>query len=98
MDISISIDAIGEKHDVIVEKIIGDKNPNYGYDARKCEYGDLIKLGVIDPKKVTRVALENAASVAGLLLTTEVIIAEEHNLEEEAMKDVIRRNQGLPNN
>ena len=49
---------------------------NYGYNARTNEYGDLIKMGVIDPTKVTRSALQNAASVAGLLLTTEALVAE----------------------
>ncbi|NIT55530.1 MAG: chaperonin GroEL, partial [Aliifodinibius sp.] len=48
----------------------------FGYNARTEEYEDLIKAGVIDPKKVTRTALENAASVAGLMLTTEAIISD----------------------
>jgi chaperonin GroEL len=50
--------------------------PGSGYDAAKGEYGDLFATGVIDPAKVTRSALENAASVAGLLLTTETIVTD----------------------
>jgi chaperonin GroEL len=50
--------------------------PGSGYDASKGEYGDLFAWGIIDPAKVTRSALENAASVAGLLLTTETVITD----------------------
>ena len=50
---------------------------NYGFDASTGEYGDMVALGIIDPTKVTRLALQNAASVAGLLLTTEAMIAEQ---------------------
>jgi chaperonin GroEL len=49
---------------------------SFGFDAAKEEYGDLIKAGIIDPTKVVRTALINAASVAGLLLTTEAMVAE----------------------
>ena len=48
----------------------------YGYDVRKGEFCDLIKSGIIDPAKVSRVALESAASIAGLMLTTEVLVTE----------------------
>jgi len=48
----------------------------FGYNAATGEYGDMIELGILDPTKVTRLALQNAASVAGLFLTTEVMIAE----------------------
>ena len=48
----------------------------YGYNAGTGEYGDMLEEGILDPAKVTRLALQNAASVAGLLLTTEVMIAE----------------------
>ena len=62
----------------------GDLNPaavaegkgNYGYNAATGEYGDMIELGILDPTKVTRYALQNAASVSGLLLTTEAMVAE----------------------
>jgi chaperonin GroEL len=49
---------------------------NYGYNAATGEYGDLVEMGVLDPTKVTRTALQNAASVAGLQLTTECMVAE----------------------
>ncbi|MBN1569955.1 MAG: chaperonin GroEL [Acidobacteria bacterium] len=52
------------------------KGGNYGFNAETCEYGDLVKQGIIDPTKVVRVALQNAASLAGILLTTEAIVTE----------------------
>ena len=61
---------------VILEKVRENKGANYGYNARSDEYGDLVTMGVIDPTKVTRYALQNAASVASLLLTTEAMVAE----------------------
>ncbi len=61
---------------IIVEKVRASKDINYGYDAYKEEYTDMIKAGIIDPTKVTRSALQNAASVAGLMLTTEVMITD----------------------
>ena len=61
---------------VIVEKVRNDKNPSGGYNAATEEYVDMIKAGIIDPTKVSRCALQNAASVAGLMLTTEVMITE----------------------
>ncbi|MCA9513668.1 MAG: chaperonin GroEL, partial [Myxococcales bacterium] len=60
---------------VVVGKVKEGTGP-FGYNARTDEYGDLIKAGVLDPTKVTRTALQNAASVAGLLLTTGCMIAE----------------------
>ncbi|MGX7590035.1 chaperonin GroEL [Candidatus Karelsulcia muelleri] len=65
----------GEEGAVIVAKVAEAKN-DYGYDAKVGEFGFLIKKGIIDPTKVTRVALENAASVSGMLLTTECVITE----------------------
>jgi chaperonin GroEL len=65
----------GMEGSVVVEKVRGGKD-GYGFNAATGEYEDLIKAGVIDPKKVTRTALQNAASVSGLLLTTECAIAE----------------------
>ena len=59
----------------MVQKVKSLKG-SHGYNAATSEYEDLMKAGVIDPAKVTRTALQNAASVAGLLLTTEVLIAE----------------------
>ena len=60
----------GGEGSVVVAKVIeGDQN--FGYNAKEGTYVDMLKEGIIDPKKVTRVALENAASVAGMILTTE---------------------------
>ena len=52
----------------------GEKNPNVGYDANTGEFVDMFKAGIIDPTVVTRSALQNAASIAGLMLTTEVMV------------------------
>ena len=52
------------------------KDANFGYDAAIDEYGDMLKKGIIDPAKVTRTALENAASIAALVLTTESLVTE----------------------
>ncbi|MGL4825869.1 MAG: TCP-1/cpn60 chaperonin family protein, partial [Alphaproteobacteria bacterium] len=57
-------------------KLLESADKNFGYDAQKDQYGDMIACGIIDPKKVVRSALQNAASVAGLLITTEAMIAE----------------------
>ena len=61
---------------VIVAKVLESKEPNFGFNALTHEYGDLIKVGVIDPTKVERTALQNAASIASLLLTTDALITE----------------------
>jgi chaperonin GroEL len=61
---------------VVVARVRGEKNENFGYNAATDEYGDLVKDGVIDPAKVARTALQNASSIAGLMLTTEALIAE----------------------
>ena len=63
-------------HTKIIAKILESNEHDFGYNAATNEYGDMIEFGVLDPKKVTRVALENAASIALLLLNTDVIIAE----------------------
>jgi chaperonin GroEL len=65
----------GFEGSIIVEKVKAEKE-GFGFNAATGEYEDLIKSGVIDPKKVTRIALQNAASIASLLLTTEAAIAE----------------------
>jgi chaperonin GroEL len=65
----------GEDGSVVLNKVREGKG-NYGYNAATSEYGDLIEMGILDPTKVTRLALQNASSVAGLLLTTEVMVAE----------------------
>ena len=69
---------------VVVEKVRADKSANFGFNAETEEYGDMIKMGVVDPTKVTRSALQNAASIAGLLLTTEAIVSELPESEKEA--------------
>ena len=61
---------------VIVNNIVSSKKPNYGYDALKNEYTDMVKSGIIDPTKVARSVLQNAASVAATLLTTESIVTD----------------------
>ena len=66
----------GEEGAVVVGKILENKDPNFGYNASTNEYEDLVKAGVIDPTKVTRTALLNAASIAGLMLTTEAMVSE----------------------
>jgi len=73
----------GEDGSVVLNKV-REGNGDYGYNAAKGDYGQLIELGILDPTKVTRLALQNAASVAGLLLTTEVMIAELPKSEDKA--------------
>ena len=69
-------DNAGEDGEVVVARILENKNPNYGYNAATDEYVDMFKAGIIDPTKVARTALLNAASVSGLALTTEVVFTE----------------------
>ncbi len=76
------VDNAGLESAIIVEKVKGSDDPNYGFDAQKEEFADMAKAGIIDPTKVTRVALQNAASVASLMLTTEVMITELPEKEE----------------
>jgi chaperonin GroEL len=66
----------GHEGAIVVEKVRSNDNPNFGYNAASDQYEDLIVAGVIDPTKVTRTALENAASIASLMLTTEAMICE----------------------
>jgi chaperonin GroEL len=66
----------GLESSVIVDKVKSSDKPNYGFDAQKEEYVDMLQAGIIDPTKVTRSALQNAASVASLMLTTEVMITD----------------------
>jgi len=61
---------------VVVNKVRRHTDPHFGFNADTGEYGDMFSFGVVDPAKVTRTALQNAASVAGLLLTTEAIVVE----------------------
>jgi len=66
----------GKEGAVVVERVRADKNDSFGFNAQTEEFEDLVKAGVIDPAKVTRTALQNAASIAGLMLTTEAMVAE----------------------
>jgi chaperonin GroEL len=66
----------GKEGAVIVEKVRAERNANFGYNAATDKYEDLVAAGIIDPAKVTRCALQNAASIAGLMLTTEALISE----------------------
>ncbi len=65
----------GDEPSVVVNKVVESKG-NVGYNAASGEYGDLVEMGVLDPTKVTRCALQNAASIAGLILTTDAMVAE----------------------
>jgi chaperonin GroEL len=71
----------GIEGSIVVQKVKEGKG-DYGFNARTEEYENLLKAGVIDPTKVTRIALENAASIAGMLLTTECVVAEKPKKEE----------------
>jgi chaperonin GroEL len=66
----------GKEGAVVVDNVRNNTNDNYGFNAQTEEYEDLVKAGVIDPAKVTRTALQNAASIAGLMLTTEAMVSE----------------------
>ena len=66
----------GSEGSVVVGKLLDGNDPNYGFDAQTGEYVDMVKAGIIDPTKVVRLALQDAASVAGLLVTTEAMVAE----------------------
>ncbi|MGO8867044.1 MAG: chaperonin GroEL [Alphaproteobacteria bacterium] len=70
------VENAGVDGSVVVGKLVEQKSPNYGYDAQNLGYTDMLKAGIIDPTKVVRCALQGAASVAGLLITTEVMVAE----------------------
>jgi chaperonin GroEL len=69
-------DNAGEDGEVVVAQILENKTASYGYNAATGEYGDMFKMGIIDPTKVAKTALQNAASVSGLALTTDVLITE----------------------
>ncbi|WP_165215178.1 chaperonin GroEL [Affinirhizobium pseudoryzae] len=69
-------DNAGDEASIVVGKILEKNDDNFGYNAQTSEYGDMIAMGIVDPVKVVRTALQNAASVASLLITTEAMIAE----------------------
>jgi len=66
----------GVEGSIVVGKIAEQNDPDYGFDAQTEKYGDMFKAGIIDPAKVVRTALQDAASIAGLLVTTEAMVAE----------------------
>jgi chaperonin GroEL len=66
----------GDEASVVLNKV-SEGTGNFGYNAANGEYGDMVAFGILDPAKVTRSALQNAASVAGLMITTEAMVAEE---------------------
>jgi chaperonin GroEL len=65
----------GDEPSVVLNNVAGGSG-NYGYNAANGEYGDMVAFGILDPTKVTRYALQNAASIAGLMITTECMVAE----------------------
>ena len=71
----------GQDGPVVLANVRGNQTPNYGFDAQRNEYGDMVAKGIIDPAKVSRTALENAASVAGMILTSESLITEDKQPE-----------------
>ena len=79
------IDNSGADGAVVVGKLLEAKEYGYGYDAQTGKYGDLVALGIIDPTKVVRTALEDAASIAGLIVTTEATITEHPKKETPAL-------------
>ena len=70
------VENAGEEGSVVIEAVKQSKEPNFGFDAEAIEYVDMLEKGLIDPMKVVRTALENAASIAGMVITTESMITE----------------------
>lgn len=67
-------DNAGDDGTVVAARVAEEKDINFGYDAQTGVYGDMVKAGIVDPTKVVRVALQDAASIAGLLIATEAMI------------------------
>jgi len=86
------VDNAGEEGDVVVAQLLEklEKQKNIGYNANTGEFVDMMKAGIIDPAKVARTALEMAASVAGLMLTTNVLVTELKDEEEEPIAGSVR--------
>ncbi|TPW30526.1 chaperonin GroEL [Martelella alba] len=78
----------GDEASIVVGKILEKNDDNFGYNAQTSEYGDMIAMGIVDPVKVVRTALQNAASVSSLLITTEAMIAELPKKDAPAMPDM----------
>ena len=87
--IRIIVQNAGEEASIVVGKLLEQKSATYGFDAQTEKYVDFIEAGIVDPTKVVRVALQNAASVAGLLITTEAMIAD--SPEKKSVPDAGRR-------
>lgn len=75
----------GEQAAVVVDRVLSHKDINYGYNAATGKYADMIQMGILDPTKVTRTALQNAASIASLMITTECMVTEAPKKKEESM-------------
>lgn len=75
----------GEQAAVVADRVLNHKDINYGYNASTGEYGDMIEMGILDPTKVARTALQNAASIASLMITTECMVTEAPKKKEEPM-------------
>ena len=73
----------GHEAAVVLEEVRNNSSANYGFDAKSSDYGDMVAKGIIDPTKVTRAALENAGSVASMILTSQALISDEHEEEPE---------------
>ena len=79
------VDNSGGDGAVVIGKLLENAAYSFGYDAQSGQYGDLVKLGIIDPTKVVRTALQDAASIAGLIVTTEATITEQPKKEAPAL-------------
>ena len=75
----------GEQAAVVADRVLNHKDINYGYNAATGEYGDMIEMGILDPTKVARTALQNAASIASLMITTECMVTEAPKKKDEPM-------------
>jgi chaperonin GroEL len=69
----------------VVGKILGEKSQTYGFDAQTEQFVDMLAAGILDPAKVVRIALQDAASIAGLMITTEAMVAERPSKDAPAM-------------
>jgi chaperonin GroEL len=86
------VDNSGDQGDVVVAVLLEklEKEKNIGYDANTGQFGDMFKAGIIDPAKVVRTALQSAASVAGLMLTTNVLVTDLKDKDEEPIPGAVR--------
>ena len=75
----------GVEGSIVVGKVLGNKSETFGFDAQTEQYVDMLSAGIVDPAKVVRVALQDAASIAGLMITTEAMVAETPKRDAPAM-------------